>query len=220
TPDSNTTKASFGAEGGLLASTGWDEKLKLWDPAAGRELLDLHGSLTPQFSRNGVGLAATREGTTLRLWEVTTSGQYRGLRSPLGPGYRTWGATCSPDGTSLAQFDDSCTSLWQVTTGRSFATLSTDMCACAVFAPDGSALFARCAVGLERWPIARDAASLRIGPPQLVTSLPWDIQFGTLASSPGGKLAANLREKGAVVVFDPRDPAGVIELPGHTGWGP
>ncbi|HEV2947326.1 MAG TPA: WD40 repeat domain-containing serine/threonine protein kinase, partial [Gemmataceae bacterium] len=103
TPDSHTTHAAFGAGGRVLASAGWDGILRLWDPAAGRELLALHGALVPRFSRDGARLGPTLEGTAIHTWEVTTSGQYRVLHPPLGPSHPTLGAEFSPDGTLLAQ---------------------------------------------------------------------------------------------------------------------
>jgi formylglycine-generating enzyme required for sulfatase activity/WD40 repeat protein len=233
TPDSNTTAVDFGEGCGLLAGTGWDQVLRLWDPATGRELLTLHGCIGTQFKREGARLAATRDGSAIHIWEVTPSGPYRVLHAPLGPGYRTWGAVFSTDGTKLAQFDDNCASIWNVANGRTIAVLPTDMCAGAVFAPDGRALFTRSASGLERWPItheiskyenskdeSRDSKLLRTGPPQLLANLPWEIQFGTLAPSPHGKLLANLREEALILLFDPQDPSSEIKLLGYPDSGP
>ena len=45
--------ASFHPSGTLLASDGWESRLRLWDPILGRPLLNLTGSSDAHFSRDG-----------------------------------------------------------------------------------------------------------------------------------------------------------------------
>jgi WD40 repeat protein len=90
------------------------------------------------------------------------------------------------------------------------------MCSGVVFAPDGRALYTRSAAGLERWPIQPEPAGLAIGPRQHVMALPWRGTTGTLCPAADGKLAANLRDEGTIVLLDPRDPATAVTLPGHV----
>src|SRR5262249_8237760 len=131
-------------------------------------------------------------------------------------GTGTWRIHFSPDGALLASTSPAGVRLWDVAAARDLAGLPTGMCSGVVFAPDGSALYTRSAAGLERWPIQPEPAGLAIGPRQHVMALPWTGSTGTLCPAADGKLAANLRDEGTIVLLDPRDPAKAVTLPGHV----
>jgi WD40 repeat protein len=217
-PDSNTTHACFSPRDDLLASTGWDATLRLWDPTAGRQLFALPGAyVPPQFSRDGGRLAATVQGSTVRTWEVTAGREYRVLPTPREPANGTWEAHFSPDGALLATTGAGGARVWDVAAGRDVADLPTGSCSGVVFAPDGGALFTRTADGLTRWPVRAGAGALRVGPPERLARWPFSAHAETLVPADGGKLAANLRGEAAVLVLRPDDPAGAVRLTGHKG---
>jgi serine/threonine protein kinase/WD40 repeat protein len=217
TPDAHTTNACFSPRDDLLASSGWEGQLRVWNPTTGRELFALPGASVAQFSRDGSRLATTVLGATVQVWEVTGSRGYRVLRTPREPTQGgTWAMHFSPDGTLLATTGGGGARVWDVATGRDLADLPTGNCSGVVFAADGRALFTRTALGLERWPIHTNATGISIGSRAPVAPLEWTGLHGTLRLA-GGKLAANLREEKVVVLLDPQQPAKAVVLPGHTG---
>ncbi len=89
--------------GDLLATTGEDDSVRLWDVAAGRQAypLEQHGRgvRSPAFSADGRRLACGESDGTVRLWDVAT-GQTRGALTGLGAEVRD--VAFSPDGRWLA----------------------------------------------------------------------------------------------------------------------
>jgi serine/threonine protein kinase/WD40 repeat protein len=215
TPDSHTTAAAFNRPGDLLASTGWDGVVRLWDPITGQQLLSRHGGVLAQFSRDGGLLAATREGSKLQTWEVIRSHEYcvlhhRSLHQD------TWDANFSPDGRLLAGASNDGVHLWDLAADHEVGVLPTGESGGAVFCTDGS-LITNSSAGLLRWPIQRAAekpASCRIGPPERLGNLAPSGHHGGVCLCSDGRVAASMRQ-GLVVVLDPRNPASNILLRGH-----
>src|SRR5205823_2602866 len=110
---------AYSHAGDLLASTGWDGTLRLWDPRTGKQLFSTPrwaGSL--QFSADDRLLAANINGNMVGLWEVAPGREYRTLvRDPaLGKGnYYT--SAIHQDGRLLAVGMGDGTDLWDLTTG-------------------------------------------------------------------------------------------------------
>src|SRR5262249_48597728 len=200
----------------LLASSGWDGELHLWDPTTGRAHFALPRSRSvPQFNRGGSRLAGTVRGAAVQIWEVAAIPENRVLRTPRQPVHGTLAMHFSPDGALLATAGAGGVRFWDVATGRAVAGLSTGMCSGVVFADDGRAMFTRTAAGVGRWPIQTDATATAIGPRQQVAPLEWQGVHGTLALA-AGKLAANLRAEGTFVLLDLQDPTKAVKLHGHV----
>ena len=53
-------RAAFHPAGTLLASNGWEGRLRLWDAVLGRPVLSVTGSSWPEFSKDGRIVVCTR----------------------------------------------------------------------------------------------------------------------------------------------------------------
>ncbi|MGO9112622.1 MAG: protein kinase domain-containing protein [Thermoguttaceae bacterium] len=113
---------TFNHTGDLLASTGWEGTLRLWDPRTGQELFRTPGLwlLQRHFSPDDRFFAADQKDDRLRLWEVSTSRAYRTLvRDPvLGKGVYVRCAV-SPKGRLLAAGMYDGIGFWDCRTGAS-----------------------------------------------------------------------------------------------------
>ncbi len=69
--------------GGKLLATGFDDTIRLWDPAAGKRLFELKGHAGPVFavavSPDGRVVASAGLDATLRLWDAETGKELRRL---------------------------------------------------------------------------------------------------------------------------------------------
>jgi WD40 repeat protein/DNA-binding SARP family transcriptional activator len=101
--DVDVTGVAFNHDGSMLATTGKDGALRVWNPATGEELAVMagarpHDTVTgPSFSPDGSLVAAgwPTEGV-VRILELS-SGEIMGIEAPVH-----WGTSFSPDGTRLA----------------------------------------------------------------------------------------------------------------------
>lgn len=151
------TAVAFSPDGSLLASSGWDEVIHLWDPQMGKSIRELtdpnrESNLTIAFSPDGTKLASTCGNGRVRLWEVQSG---KKLWDIQGHKDRTFGLAFAPDGRSLATASYQGTvRLWDAATGaelRGFPTgvSSSDNSQPLAFSPDGRTLAA--GVGSTIW---------------------------------------------------------------------
>ncbi|MEU0484039.1 WD40 repeat domain-containing protein [Streptosporangium sp. NPDC006013] len=138
----------FSPDGRTLATAGKEDKIRLWDPATGRQVAELpldddedDGARSLAFSRDGRLLAAVSDGT--HVWDVSSRAQVSrldGMDDDEGrPG--TSGTAFSPDGRLLATgHRDGAVRLWDPRTGTQVGApiIGHDNQVLAVaFSPDG-----------------------------------------------------------------------------------
>jgi WD40 repeat protein/tetratricopeptide (TPR) repeat protein len=210
--ESPPNAAAFSHGGDLLASTGWDGTLRLWDPMTGRLLLSAQGgggNLKPCFSPDDRLLGCTTTGSEVELWEVGAGAACRVLHVPLSDG-EVHGTAFSRDGLLLASASSGGVRLWDGASGREVARLPIGETRSVLFHPADGSLITSGSRGVYRWPIAADRDSphgLRLGPPrQLAAAVDtWQIAL----SADGRSLVVVDRGRARALVLDPAGGAQV-----------
>jgi WD40 repeat protein len=124
----NPNSLAFSPDGKFLASGGYDNRIRLWEPDTGKELRTLEGHTSfvngIALSADGKWLASGSQDHDLRLWEVDTGRVRRRFVGHVAPIERL---ALSPDGKLLAS---SCLGgtlrLWDTDTGKEIRSLPID----------------------------------------------------------------------------------------------
>jgi WD40 repeat protein len=214
------TAIAFAPDSKVLATGGWDDAVRLWDAATGKQVRSFaaHQSLVSgvAFSPDGK-LLASRGGLDgiVRLWDLATG---REVRTIENVSRRSGALAFSPDKKTLALGDAKGVSLRDIESGKETKLLEQPAVGCVAWSADGK----RLAAG------GRDS-TLRI----------WDAAAGTevcrceipkkepptqVAFSPDGKeLAAAVRENKALI-FDAATGKAAHTLdyywPDAVAWAP
>ena len=139
---------AFSPDGRILATAGFEMKVKLWDVATGRELASnlwghTAGIESLAFAPDGRALASgSRDGSVI-LWDVSDPARPSLHRKLEGNAGAVWAVAYASDGATLASgHEDGTVKLWDPITGRERCTLvgHTGRVRSLAFSPDGSVL--------------------------------------------------------------------------------
>jgi WD40 repeat protein/tRNA A-37 threonylcarbamoyl transferase component Bud32 len=158
---------AFSPDGGLLATTSWDQTLRLWDPRSGRQLLAGPGSSPLQFASDG-RLAFTN-GTRLVVARTAPPDGVRALHEPSAEGN---GPIAIGPHDLLAINRNHGVRFWDLPTGSEAGFLPVGRPTYLAFDPAGRYLLtAGDSKSLARWPIDREPGGrlgFGIGDPELI----------------------------------------------------
>jgi serine/threonine protein kinase/WD40 repeat protein len=210
------TQFAFDSTGDLIASAGWYQPFRLWNPQTAELLFQtpLHVGRFIHFSADGTRLAAAIPGQgQLELLEIAdVESCYRTLiRDPaLGRGFYDQSAI-SPDGRILAAGMPDGVALWNLPNGKPLTFLPAGHFKGVRFEPSGAVIGCGGA-GLVRWSIdvqATTPATVRVGPPE---KLALSESASEMGASRDGHVVAQARGWGGMV-WDRRSSRTPLRLP-------
>jgi WD40 repeat protein/tetratricopeptide (TPR) repeat protein len=165
----------FNPQGNLLIGNGWEGRLRLWDSQLSQQLLTFPSPTGEfRFSRDGRLLAMRSGLSKVQIWEVANPREYRTMTRDIRLGKAQYEhAAVSDDNRLLAVGTQDGFGVWDLTQGKPLAFIKDEWVTTVRFQPSGH-LLTFATNGLTHWPIqcnADSSDSLRIGPPQVMTSL-------------------------------------------------
>lgn len=141
-PISSWKSVQFSSNGEMIASSGPQNTVHVWETSTGRQLLQLRGHADRiycvAFSRDGKQIATGSYDTTVKLWNATTGRLVHTLTGHMG---RIYSVAFSGDGKQLASGStDKTARVWNTATGKASVTLGEHRRAVTAlrFNPDGT----------------------------------------------------------------------------------
>ena len=182
--------AAIHPSGTLLASNGWENRLRLWDPILGRTVLSLttSGFSGSEFSRDGRIVAIHDDAVS--TYEVEPALEYRTFAHAFVEPSIYWRASIRHDGRVLALGTDRGVALWDLARGTELPFLPIGQSLCVLFeASDDLLIVSSSRPGVYRWPIRLDPerGEFRIGPPRRLRLPPGS---GDVAEDRAGRTVA------------------------------
>lgn len=118
------TAVAYSRDGSRLASAGWDQRVRIWDPGTGELIATWAGHenwvIALEFSPDGRMLASASNDKTVRVWDMATGEPREVITGHLGP---VTGVTFLGDGRTLASCSmDGTVRLWHSSSGEPLGT--------------------------------------------------------------------------------------------------
>ncbi len=190
--------ATFQPGGSLLASNGWDGKLRIWRPQTAELLLALPALGPLNFRRDGLRFAARTALSQPVVFQVADGREYRSLVQSPATSHDF--ATCSsvhPNGRLLAVAMTNGVGFWDIDRDASVGWLPIGLTESLLFEPSGDLLTGG-RTGLARWPVRESRGglnSLQVGPPDFVSAS----AAGAIVQSRDGRLLGLCQSSGPIV---------------------
>jgi WD40 repeat protein len=213
---------NFNHRGDLLASSGWDGSVRIWDPVSGRQQLTFPGNFLgwgpdDQSLAYSLGAQLTIARAAVGAECRTLSHGLVGNRTPpkgIGPN----SVEFSPDGRLLVSGSIEGVRIYRAADGKELGLLPIGFCESTAFGRDGDLFTYNDQVGLARWPVQYEGdATVRFGPPEL-----FDLPRNTVGGNRrvawnrrSGRIAVTDFGNGQAVVLDSANPRRMILLRPH-----
>ncbi len=181
----------------LLASDGWEERLRLWDPVVGRAWPSVPGLSFPDCNFSHDGRIVLSQGDSLTTYQVEPALEFRTLAHDSAVPMEYGAVTIRHDGRVLAAGTNQGVVLWDLARGTELAFLPIGFAWHSMFEASGDLLTSGVS-GVHRWPVRLDAqrGEFRIGPPH---RLPLPPDTDGIAEDSTGRIVALAGEDTAYV---------------------
>ena len=206
---------AFSPDGQTLASSGWDNKIRLWNAETKQHeitLIERAEIMTVAFSPNGQTLVSGNWDAAVRLWDPST-GEIK--KTLIGHSDGIESIVFSPDGATLASGSaDGTIRLWDTSTGTLKRTLTGQgRMRSVAFSPDGATLASGSSDHtIQLWnPDTGELKRTLTGHTDWVEGLAFSPDGNTLASGGGGTRDRTLR------LWNPHNGQEIRKFTGYTG---